>query len=94
MGRLRASAQINRLSPDTDNLGTTLSKLGEIRVMDSAVQVELHRQANVIKGEAKIAPNKYRKQEERQEQSAEQALRHEILTHSYGDSSDQKASLR
>ena len=48
MGKLRASAQISRLSAATDTLGTTFRRLGEIPVMDSAVQVELHRQAKVI----------------------------------------------
>jgi hypothetical protein len=76
MGKLRASAQISRLSAATDNLGTTFRRLGEIPVMDSAVQVELHRQTKVIMRGSQTNPNKYRKQEGRLDNSAEQALRH------------------
>jgi hypothetical protein len=76
MDKLRASPQISRLSADTDNRGTTLRRLGETPVMDSAVQVELHRQAKVIMKGSQISPNKYRKQEERLENLEEQALRH------------------
>lgn len=64
MGKLRASAQISRRSVSTDKRGTTLRRLGESPVMDSAVQVELHRQANVINEGSQINPKKYRKQEE------------------------------
>ena len=77
--KLRASAQINRLSATTDTLGTTLSKLGEIRVMISAVQVELQRQTKGIVKGSQISPNIYRKQERRLCHSEEQALRHQLL---------------
>lgn len=76
MGKLRASAQISRLSAATDNRGTTFKRLGEIPVIDSAVQVELHRQAKVIMRGSQISPKKYRKQEGHLEDLEEQALRH------------------
>jgi Tfp pilus assembly protein PilF len=47
--------------------------------MTSAVQVELHRQANVIIRGSQISPKKYRKQEERLSDPEEQALRHSIF---------------
>ena len=55
-----------------------MSKLGEIRVMISAVQVELQRQTKVIMKGSQINPNIYRKQERRLDDSEEQALRHQL----------------
>ena len=47
-GRLRASAQISRRSTSTESRGTTLSIAGTKPVIDSALKLELHRQAKVI----------------------------------------------
>ena len=63
MGRLRASAQISRLSTSTESRGTILSRAGTRPVIDSEVKLELHRQAKVIGRGSNYSPNKYRKQE-------------------------------
>lgn len=91
-GKLRASAQISRRPASIDNRGTTFRRLGKKPVMDSAVQVELQRQAKVILKGAKTNPNKYRKQEERHEAGG--ASFASQSNHPFcGDSHDQKAHI-